>query len=77
VRWHRGFDLDLPRKELHVAKSARRDKAEGTLDKLAGRVLEAFSKLTGSRSAGAKGKAARGRGTVRSLRGRLKRKGRR
>ena len=59
-----------------MAKTARRDKAEGALDKLAGRVLEAFSKLTGRRSAGAKGKAARGRGTGRSLRGRLKRRGR-
>jgi uncharacterized protein YjbJ (UPF0337 family) len=58
-------------------KSARRDKAEGALDRLAGRVLEAFSKLTGSRSAGAKGKAARGRGAVRSRRGRLKRKAKR
>ena len=55
-----------------MAKSATRNKAEGTLDKLAGRVLEAFSKLTGNRSAGAKGKAARGRGTGRSLMGRFK-----
>jgi uncharacterized protein YjbJ (UPF0337 family) len=57
-----------------VAKSARRDKAEGALDRMAGRVLEAFSKLTGNRSAGAKGKAARGRGAGRSKRGRLKSK---
>ena len=60
-----------------MAKSARRDKAEGALDRLAGRVLEAFSKLTGNRSAGAKGKGARGRGAVRSKRGRFKRKARR
>ena len=59
-----------------MAKSARRDKAEGALDKIAGRVLEAFSKLTGNRSAGAKGKAAGGRGAGRSLRGRGKSKGR-
>jgi uncharacterized protein YjbJ (UPF0337 family) len=59
-----------------VAKSARRDKAEGARDTLVGRVLEAFSKLTGRRSAGAKGKGARGRGAGRSLRGRLKRKAR-
>jgi uncharacterized protein YjbJ (UPF0337 family) len=45
-----------------MAKSGRRDKAEGALDKVAGRVLEAFSKLTGRRSTAAKGKAARGRG---------------
>ena len=55
-----------------MAKSAKRDKAEGALDKIAGRVLEAFSKLTGKRSAGAKGKAARCRGAGRSMRGRLK-----
>jgi uncharacterized protein YjbJ (UPF0337 family) len=42
-----------------MPKSGRRDKAEGAIDKVAGRVLEAFSKLTGKRSAGAKGKAAR------------------
>jgi uncharacterized protein YjbJ (UPF0337 family) len=60
-----------------VAKSGRRDKAEGALDKLAARVLEAFSKLTGRRSAGAKGKGARARGTGRSLRGRMKGKAKR
>jgi uncharacterized protein YjbJ (UPF0337 family) len=59
-----------------MPKSAKRDKAEGALDKLAGRVLKAFSKLTGKPSAGAKGKAARGRGAGRSTRGRLKDKGR-
>jgi uncharacterized protein YjbJ (UPF0337 family) len=59
-----------------MAKSARRDKAAGGMDKLAGRVLEAFSKLTGNRKAGAKGKAARGRGSARSTKGRLKRKAR-
>ena len=57
-------------------KSARRDKTEGTFDKIAGRVLEAFGKLTGNRSAGAKGKAARGRGTGRSAKGRVNRGGR-
>ena len=55
-----------------MAKSARRNKVEGALDKAAGRVLEAFSKLTGNRSAGAKGKAARGRGAGRSATGRAK-----
>ena len=57
-----------------MAKSARRDKAEGGLDKIAGRIMEAFSKLTGNRSAGAKGKAARGRGSARSAKGRMKRR---
>jgi uncharacterized protein YjbJ (UPF0337 family) len=54
-------------------KSARRDRAEGTLDRIAGRVLEAFSKLTGKQSAGVKGKAARGRGAGRTTRGRARR----
>lgn len=58
-----------------MAKSRRRNKAEGTLDKLAGRLLEAFSKVTGRRSTAAKGKAARARGAARSRKGRFKRKG--
>jgi uncharacterized protein YjbJ (UPF0337 family) len=53
-------------------KSRSRDKAEGTVDKTAGRVLEAVSKLTGNRSAGAKGKAGRGRGATRRTKGRAK-----
>jgi uncharacterized protein YjbJ (UPF0337 family) len=57
-------------------RSGRRDKAAGGVDKIAGRVLEAFSKLTGNRSAGAKGKAARGRGAGRGAKGRAKRGGR-
>ncbi len=55
-----------------MAKSARRDKSEGALDRMAGRVLEMFSKVTGNRSAGAKGKAARARGAGRSRRGQVK-----
>ena len=57
-------------------KSARRDKTEGTIDRVAGRVLEAFGKLTGNRKASAKGKAARGRGAGRSAKGRVKGSGR-
>ena len=57
-----------------MAKSSTRDKVEGVVDTAAGRVLEAFSKLTGNRSAGAKGKAARGRGAGRSTKGRAKSK---
>ena len=53
-------------------KSASGDKAEGTVDKIAGRIMEAFAKLTGNRSAGAKGKAARGRGAARRTKGRAK-----
>ena len=55
-------------------RSGRRDKSAGAVDKIAGRVLEA--KLTGSRSADAKGKAARGRGAGRRAKGRAKRVGR-
>jgi uncharacterized protein YjbJ (UPF0337 family) len=58
-------------------KSARRDKAEGTLDRIAGRALEAFSKLTGKRSTQAKGKAARARGRGRSAKGKAKGRARR
>ena len=57
-------------------KSARRDKTEGTIDRVAGRVLEAFGKLTGNRKSTAKGKAARGRGAGRSAKGRDKGSGR-
>jgi uncharacterized protein YjbJ (UPF0337 family) len=57
-------------------RSARQDTIRGAIDRMAGRVLEAFSKLTGNRSAGVKGKAARGRGTARGAKGRLKRGGR-
>jgi uncharacterized protein YjbJ (UPF0337 family) len=57
-------------------RSGRREEAAGTLDRVAGRVLEAFGKLTGNRKAGAKGKAARGRGAGRSAKGRVKRSGR-
>jgi uncharacterized protein YjbJ (UPF0337 family) len=53
-------------------KSKSRDKAEGTVDKVAGRVMEIFSKLTGKRSTGAKGKAARARGSFRSAKGTAK-----
>jgi uncharacterized protein YjbJ (UPF0337 family) len=57
-------------------KSARRDKTEGTIDRVAGRVLEAFGKLTGNRKSSAKGKAARGRGAGRPAKGRVKGSGR-
>jgi uncharacterized protein YjbJ (UPF0337 family) len=57
-------------------KSARRDKAEGTLDKVVGRILEAVGTVTGKTSRKAKGKAARGRGAGRKAKGRVKRAGR-
>ena len=57
-----------------MPKSSRRDKTEGTIDRVAGRVLEAFSKLTGKRSTQAKGKAARARGRGRTAKGDMKRR---
>jgi uncharacterized protein YjbJ (UPF0337 family) len=53
-------------------RSARQDRAAGKADGLAGRLLEAFAKLTGNRSAAAKGKAARTRGAGRAAKGRGK-----
>jgi uncharacterized protein YjbJ (UPF0337 family) len=56
-----------------MAKSARRNQSEGTLDRLAGRVMEMIGKLTGRKSSTAKGKAARARGSARGAKGRTKR----
>jgi len=53
-------------------KSKRRNKTEGTLDKVAGRVLEVVGKVTGSNKTKAKGKGARGRGAGRKATGRAK-----
>jgi uncharacterized protein YjbJ (UPF0337 family) len=58
-----------------MMRSARRDRIRGRIDKIAGRVLEWFGRLTGNRSTVMKGKAARGRGIGRSAMGRLKRIG--
>ena len=55
-------------------KSSRRDHAEGTLDRIAGRVLELWGALTGRRSTRTKGKLARGRGAVRRRKGAAKRR---
>jgi uncharacterized protein YjbJ (UPF0337 family) len=55
-------------------KSGSRDRAEGFVDRIAGRILELWSKLTGRRSAGAKGKAARARGRGRAAKGRAKKR---
>lgn len=54
-------------------RSSRQDRAAGKADTIAGRILEAIGKLTGRRSTGAKGKAARARGGGRSAKGRMKR----
>jgi uncharacterized protein YjbJ (UPF0337 family) len=42
------------------------------VDQAAGRIMEAYSKLTGRRSASAKGKAARTRGSWRTSKARAK-----
>jgi uncharacterized protein YjbJ (UPF0337 family) len=54
-------------------RSARQDTIRGWIDRMAGRMLEAWGAMTGKRSTGAKGKAARARGAGRSAKGRLKR----
>jgi uncharacterized protein YjbJ (UPF0337 family) len=56
------------------SKSSRRDKAEGTLERVAGRAMEAWSKLTGKRSTAAKGKAVRAHGRGKSARGGVKKR---
>jgi uncharacterized protein YjbJ (UPF0337 family) len=53
-------------------KSAKRDKTEGFIDRVAGRVLEWWSTVTGRKTTKAKGKAARARGSVRTKRGQAK-----
>jgi uncharacterized protein YjbJ (UPF0337 family) len=61
-------------KEVGVmAKSSHRDRSEGTLDRLRGRVTEMFGTLTGRKSRKAKGRTVRLRGRARTGRGRAKR----
>jgi uncharacterized protein YjbJ (UPF0337 family) len=55
-----------------MLKSSRRDRSEGAMDKIGGRVMEIVGKLTGRTSHKAKGKAARARGAGRSGKGRAK-----
>jgi uncharacterized protein YjbJ (UPF0337 family) len=54
-------------------KSSRRDRTEGAMDRLGGRLLEAIGRLTGRRSYTVKGKAARARGATRRRKGLAKR----
>lgn len=53
-------------------KSAKRNSAEGTLDRIAGRLMEMFAKVTGRQSTRAKGRAARARGTGRRQTGKTR-----
>jgi uncharacterized protein YjbJ (UPF0337 family) len=74
IRKRRAADEGLTTEErIPTMRSARQDTIRGGIDKIAGRVLEAFGRLTGNRSTVVKGKAARGRGVARSAKGRLKR----
>ena len=54
-------------------RSSGQDRAAGKADSIGGRLLEAWAKLTGDHSAGAKGKAARTRGAGRRAKGKAKR----
>ena len=56
-----------------MTKSAGRNKTEGVLDKIGGRVLIMWGKVTGKPTKKAKGRAARGRGHARKAKGRAKR----
>jgi uncharacterized protein YjbJ (UPF0337 family) len=55
-----------------MAKSSTRDKAEGVLYKVGGRVLQAIGSLTGDRKNKVKGRLGRGKGTLKDREGRLK-----
>lgn len=54
-------------------KSAKRNRAEGTLDRMAGRLMEMVGKVTGRTSTKPRGKAARTRRAGRRQTGRAKR----
>ena len=55
-------------------KSADRDHAEGTLDRIGGRLRQAWGSLTGHPPSKAKGRFTRARGAVRRGKGRAKRR---
>jgi len=56
----------------YMAKSSGRDKAEGALYKVGGRVLQVIGSLTGDRKKKVKGRLGRGKGSVKDREGRLK-----
>ena len=55
-----------------MPKSANRNRTEGFMDRVGGRVLDAWGALTGRRKTQAKGKAAGVRGRMRGAGGRTK-----
>ena len=59
-----------------MAKSAQRNKTEGTLDKLRGRIVAAYGELRGKPQKRAKGKARRARGSARTGLGKVKKSSR-
>lgn len=60
-----------------MPKRGERNHAEGLVDRIAGRAIEAWGAVTGRRKHKAKGKAARLRGRGRTAKGRVKRRSRR
>ena len=58
---------------LATVRSAGEDSLRGAIDRLAGSLLVAIGKWTGSRKLAATGRAARSRGGARTIKGRLKR----
>ncbi len=67
-----GHEVGTAKKGTYMAKSSERDKAEGALYKLGGRVLQAIGSLTGDRKKKIKGRLGRGKGAVKDREGRLK-----
>jgi uncharacterized protein YjbJ (UPF0337 family) len=59
-----------------MAKSSRRDRTEGVLERLGGRITELVGRFTGRKSHRAKGRVLRLRGSARSGRGRAKKRAR-
>jgi uncharacterized protein YjbJ (UPF0337 family) len=55
-------------------KSADRDHAEGTLDRIGGRLMQAWGSLTGHPPSKAKGRFTRARGALRRGKGDAKRR---
>jgi uncharacterized protein YjbJ (UPF0337 family) len=58
--------------EHDMPKSAKRNQTEGFLDRVGGRMREAWGEVTGKRSTKAKGKAAGFKGRARGATGRAK-----
>jgi uncharacterized protein YjbJ (UPF0337 family) len=59
-------------KGTYMAKSSERDKAEGALYKVGGRILQSIGSLAGDRKKKVTGRLGRGKGTVKDREGRLK-----